>query len=239
MMSGWSLKRIQHEAHRRAWAGYGDESTYHPLRDGKREQDWEWAVEWLWRRLEISAEQRSAAYRFYEAQQTMLGDVAPDPRGMALGETEDRYARASRIRNEAVRYVEGHPDLTPLRQRTFIKLFDVSQPTLESVRSMGAKRTNQREAIARVRWCLEVLANCFDGVAYEQEGAVSKQIGVGEGWTRYEYLDGMVGEARAALERQGLQTFVSPSGALYGRDPHAASVFQPLDSTPQIAPSKS
>lgn len=238
-MSGWSLKRIQHEAHRRAWAGYGDESTYHPIRDGRREQDWEWAVDRCSRRLEISASQSRAAHAYYEANQTLLGDVARDPRGMPLGDGEDRYERAARIASGGLSYVMNHPDLTAARRRTFNQLFQSRQPSLEDMRRRdGGKRTNQREEIDRIRWCCEVLANHFDGQEYEEAEVNTKHIGVGEGWDRYEYTPGAVDEARKALEQQGLQTFVSPYGTLYARNPHEASVFQPIDAAPQIRASK-
>lgn len=43
-MTGWSYKRIQHEAHKRAWEGFGDEDRYHPLRDGKRQYAAKWVI---------------------------------------------------------------------------------------------------------------------------------------------------------------------------------------------------
>lgn len=239
-MVGWSLKRIQHEAFRREWEGFGDTSRYHPLRDGKREQAWEWAVERLANRLEISSAQRNAAYRYYEAQQTLLGDIPPERRGMSLGgdESETRYERAERICASATGYVMHHPDLTAARKRTFIRLFQPNQPTLEQIRANGKSRLNQRETIDRIRWCCEVLANHFDGQPYPEGKMNEKHMGVGEGWARYEYT-GSIADAASALEMQGLQTFVSPSGNLYARSPHAASVFQPIDQSPQITASKS
>lgn len=238
-MVGWSLKRIQHEAFRREWEVFGDTSRYHPLRDGKREQAWEWAVERLASRLEISSAQRNAAHRYYEAQQTLLGDIPPERRGMSLGgdESETRYERAERICGAATGYVMHHPDLTPARKRTFDRLFAPGQPTLEQIRFNGKSRLNQRETIDRIRWCCEVLANHFDGQPYPEGKMNEVHMGVGEGWKRYEYV-GQVGDAVRALEAQGLQTFVSPSHTLYARNPHQASVFQPIDASPQITASK-
>ena len=242
-MTGWSLKRIQHEAFRREWDGFSDTSRYHSLRDGKQRQGWEWAVDRLANRMEISEGQRSAAYKFYEAQQVLLGDIPPERKGMSLrggDETETRLERAERIGRAANAYVMGHPDLTMARRRTFDRLFDSSQPTLEQVRANGKHRLNQRETIDRIRWCCEVLANHFDGAEYPQrEGEVNeKHMGVGEGWKRYDYSCASVTTAAAALEAQGLQTFVAPSGNLYARNPHEASCFQPIDQSPQITASK-
>lgn len=236
-MTGWSLKRIQYEAFRREWEGFGDPSRYHPLRDGKREHDWEWAVDRLAVRLEISSAQRSAARQYYEARQVIAGDIAPERTGMGLGrdDGETRQERARRIAKGATAYVLGHPDLTAARKRVFEKLFQPSQPTLEQIRTNGKTRLNQRETIDRIRWCCEVLANHFDGQPYPEGKMNEKHMGVGEGWARYEYT-GSIADAASALERQGLQTFVSPSGNLYARNPHAASVFQPIDQSPQITP---
>lgn len=243
-MSGWTLKRIQYEAHKRAWAGYEDPSTYHPLRDGKREQEWEWVVDRLFRRMEITAAQRDAASTLYEAEQTLRGDAAPDPRGMRLVavDGESRDERAKRISTDANIYVQSHPDMNPLRLATFLRLFAHDKPTLETLRleakppgSTTRGRMNQGEVILRVKWCVQVLANHFDGQGYEEAAVNEKQMGVGEGWKLAEFhTDSMV----KALEDQGLQTFVTPRGRVYYRNPHEASVFEPLDSTPQIAASK-
>lgn len=241
MSQGWTLKRIEHEAHKRKWGGFEDPDTYHPARDVAKQQDWEWAIDRLARKLDISNVQRSAAYKFYDAKMTIEGDIAPDPRGMR-GSSETWLERAARIYWDAQSYVFGHPDLTPMRQATFLCLFRYDQPTLETVRAArvgkGKGRTNQREAIDRIRWCAEVLANHFDGAGYEEARVNEKQIGVGEGWERTSYLPGEQARCVQALEEQGLQVFVSPHGSVFFRRPHAASVFQPLDTTPQIAASK-
>ena len=243
-MSGWSLKRIQYEAHKREWAGFEDPSTYHPLRDGERQQDWEWVVDRLFRRMEITAAQRDAALTLYEAEQTLRGDAAPDPRGMRLVavDGESRVERAKRISAEANIYVQGHPDMTEMRLATWLCLFRHDKPTLETLRSEakppGSKtkgRMNQGEVVLRVKWCVQVLANHFDGQGYEEAVVNEKQMGVGEGWKLAEFHTTSMVEA---LEAQGLQTFVAPSGNVYYRNPHEASVFEPLDSTPQIAASK-
>lgn len=238
-MSGWSLKRIQHEAYKREWEGFADESRYHPLRDGDRRQDWEWAVDRLFRRMEISAAQRNAAHAYYNAQQTLAGDSAPDPRGMRLVDTETSLERAERIYFGAQRYVMGHPDLTPMRKATFECLFRVSQPTLETVRAArvgkARGRTKQGEAIDRIKWCLEVLANHFDGMGYEEGKVNEKQMGVGEGWVFIDHCSAFPESYVDRLQAQGYQVFMAPSGNVYARDPKLPSVFEPLDSTPQIA----
>jgi len=238
-MSGWTLKRIQHEAHRRAWAGYGDESTYHPIRDGRREQDWEWAVDRCSRRLEISASQSRAAHAYYEAKQTLLGDEAHDPRSMPLGGGEDRYERAARISSGGLSYVMNHPDLTAARRRTFDQLFQSRQPSLEDMRRRaGGKRTNQREEIDRIRWCCEVLANHFDGQDYEEGAVNEKHMGVGEGWAPFGHVSQFPAGYVESLQARGLQVFAAPTGNIYARDPKQISVFEPLDATPQITASK-
>lgn len=240
-MTGWSLKRIEHEAAKRRWGGFEDPDTFHPARDLAKQQDWEWAVDRLARRMEISSNQRAAASKFYEAGQTLLGDPPPR-RGLSLvsgKESETIYERAHRIWNGGLNYVFGHPDLTPLRRHTFDKLFAPSQPTLEQVRSMNGKRTNQREAIARIRWCCEVLANHFDGQEYPKEAAVNeKQMGVGEGWTLVDHISAFPANYIDVMQARGYQIFQAPSGNVYARNPKELSVFEPLDATPQIAASK-
>jgi hypothetical protein len=239
-MSGWSLKRIDYEAHKRKWGGFEDPDTYHPARDLAKQQDWEWAVDRLARRMDITADQRRAAHRYYEAKMAVEGDIPPERRGMVTGGPESWLERASRVFWSAHSYVVGHPGMTPMRAATFDRLFKASQPTLESVRSarVGAAsgRTKQGEAIGRIKWCVEVLANHFDGMSYEEAVVNEKQMGVGEGWKRCHHTPGYEAEAIAALERQGFQVFVVPtSGSVYYRNPHAASVFEPIDTTPQIA----
>lgn len=234
-MTGWSLKRIEYEAEKRKWGGFEDADRYHPARDLARQQDWEWAVDLLARRMDISPGQRSAAHRYYEAQQTMLGDVAPDPRGMALDTTEDRYTRAERIARGGLNYVLNHPDLTLMRRWTFDRLFAPSQPTLETLRQRGGKRMNQREAIDRVRWCCEVLANHFDGQGYEEAAVNEKHMGVGEGWSRVGDPGTYEPSYVESLQAQGMQVFMAPSGAVYARNPAELSCFEPLDASPQIA----
>lgn len=234
-MTGWSLKRIEYEAHKRKWGGFEDPDTFHPARDLAKQHDWEWAVDHLCRRMEIAPAHRAAAHRFYEAQQTLLGDPPPC-RGMSTAsDSETAYERARRIHGPALGYVLSHPDLTKARRRTFDNLFHVKQPTLETMR--GPKRLNQREEIARIRWVCEVLANHFDGQGYGEGKVNEVHMGVGEGWTRYDYA-GQPADAARALEAQGLQTFVAPSGNLYARNPHEASCFQPIDRSPQITASK-
>lgn len=242
-MSGWSLKRIQHEAHKRAWANFYDESAYHPLRDGEKQQDWEWAVDRLFRRMEITAPQRNAAHAFYNAQQTLMGDIAPDPRGMRLTDSETSLERAERIFYGAQAYVLRHPDLTPMRHATFECLFRVSQPTLETVRAArvgkAKGRTKQGEAIDRIKWCVQVLADHFDGLSYDTEAAVNeKQMGVGEGWVKLDHVSAFPANYIETMQGRGYQIFMAPSGNVYARDPKVPSVFEPLDSPPQIAASK-
>lgn len=244
MSQGWTLKRIQYEAHKRAWAGFGDDSTYHRLRDGDRRQDWEWAVDRLARRMDITANQRNAAHRFYNAKMAIEGDVPPDPRGMRLSDTsETALERAARIYWRGQSHVLGHPDLTPMREAVFARLFAFDQPTLEQVRAArvgSAKgRTKQGEAIDRVKWCVQVLADHFDGLGYDQEAAVNeKQMGVGEGWVKLDHVSAFPANYVETLQGRGYQIFMAPSGNVYARDPKVPSVFEPLDSTPQIAASK-
>lgn len=243
MSQGWSLKRIEHEAHKRKWGGFEDPDKYHPGRDIPKQQDWVWAVDHLAKRMDITPDQRRAAIRYYEAKMAVDGDIPPERRGMVMGGPESWLERATRVYWAASLYVRGHPGLTPMREATFYRLFEARQPTLEDVRSarVGAAkgRTNQREAIGRIRWCVEVLANHFDGMSYQEATVNEKQMGVGEGWKRCHHTPGYEAEAIAALERQGFQVFVVPtSGSVYYRHPHAASVFEPLDTTPQIAASK-
>ncbi len=242
---GWSLKRIEYEAHKRRWGGFEDPDGYHPDRDLGRQQDWVWAVDHLASRMDISPVQRSAAHRYYEAKMAVEGDIPPERRGMVMGGPESWLERATRVFWSAQSYVRGHPGMTPMRAATFDCLFQASQPTLERVRAArvgdARGRTKQGEAVGRVKWCVEVLANHFDGMRYQEAVVNEKQMGVGEGWTRgCNVTPGREAEAVAALEAQGLQVYVvQSSGNLYYRNPHAASVFEPLDTTPQIAASKS
>jgi hypothetical protein len=246
MSQGWSLKKIQHEAHRREWAGFGDLSAYHPLRDGPREQDWVWAVDHMRARMEITDGQTKAARKFYWAQQALRGDVEKRemPRVDCAGQGDASvYEKAAKIYYPALAFVTAHPELTPFREATFDRLFAVRQPTLEEIRvarprgAVGRGRMNQREVKDRIRWCLEALANHFDGLGYPEEAAVNeKRIGVGEGWTRVGHI-GDFGHTRVAeLQAQGHQVFVSPYGSIFSRDPNILSVFEPLDSAPQIVP---
>ena len=241
-MTGWSLKRIQHEAFQREWEVFADSSRYHPLRDGAREQDWEWAVDRLSKRMEISSSQRAAAYKFYEAKMTVEGDIAPDPRGMRGVTTETARERAERVYSGATAYVQGHPDLTPMRRATFECLFRFTQPTLETVRSarVGAARgrTKQGEAIDRIKWCLEVLTNHFDGTGYEEAAVNEKQMGVGEGWVFVDHSSAFPANHIEMMQQRGYQVFMAPSGNVYARNPKEVSAFEPIDATPQIAASK-
>lgn len=246
-MAGWSLARIQHEAHKRAWADFGNPHVYIAVRDGARAHDWVWAVDWLWHRMEIPAPHHAAAKRYYEAKQVLRGDAAPEKTGMALHapDGESAHERAARIAACADGYVQSHPDLTPFRFATFEALFHHKQPTLERMRTVrpphatGRGRAKQTETIRRIKWCVEVLANHFEGQPYEGDSMNEKLIGVGEGWKLCPYNPGQQAQAVAALEAQGLQTFVAPrSGNVYWRNPHEASVFEPLDASPQISASK-
>lgn len=241
-MTGWSLKRIEYETERRKWGGFEDPDRYHPARDLGRQQDWEWAVDRLARRMDIAPPHRSAAWRFYNAKMALLGDIAPDPRGMAGAGTETALERAARIYWGGRSYVAGHPDLTTMREATFERLFRRDQPTLEQVRAAraGAQRgrTKQGEAIGRIRWCCEVLANHFDGQGYEEAAVNEKQMGVGEGWVNIGHRSTFPANFVTTLQGRGYDLFEAPSGNVYARNPKVASAFQPLDATPQIGASK-
>lgn len=176
---GWPMKRIRLEAHRREWAGYEDVSTYHPLRDGPRRQDWTWAVDAL--KADLAHESWAAAHEHYENQQAALGDVergpsvrvqcASDP--YAVMRAQWRQERAQALTEAANGAVRAHDDATAARLAVFTVLFLPHQPTLEQVRAQGRPggvrlgsdgrvlRMNQRETVDRIKWCCEVLAGHF------------------------------------------------------------------------------
>ena len=86
---------------------------------------------------------------------------------------------------------------------------------------------------------MQVLADHFDGLGYDQEAAVNeKQMGVGEGWVKLDHVSAFPANYVETLQGRGYQIFMAPSGNVYARDPKVPSVFEPLDSTPQIAASK-
>lgn len=180
-MAGWSLARIQREAFRREWEGFEDETRYHPLRDGPRQQDWLWAIDEL--KGEMSPEAWQAAKDYYHHQQCALGDRNL-PLVVIYGGIRSYDAgywareRSQGIASAARDYVSSEPQCTPMRLATFTAVFQPAQPTVEWVRVHGrpggAKlnpkgkliRMNRRETVDRIRWCAETLAEHFCDLSF-------------------------------------------------------------------------
>lgn len=178
-MTGWSLKRINREAYLREWASYGDDESYHPLRDGPRKQDWTWAVDEMHRAGELAPDSHTAAHDFYRAQQAARGDVErrETPRVDGGGERFSTAIwarlRATSIEGAALSFVWARPENTPMRWATFCYLFHWRQPTLAEVRIHGRVggprrnaqgawiRLNEGETKYRIQWCCDTLALHF------------------------------------------------------------------------------
>lgn len=108
-MTGWSPKRINREAHRRAWAGYGDHETYHAVRDGPRLQRSQAAVAtlaWYLPPEQVALANRLAAMyaRVHAGYGRGSGEIAERVQGGAYAQREHRMRELS----ELIRTLTGY-----------------------------------------------------------------------------------------------------------------------------------